>query len=178
MTPPKLHELIVDASPVGLGAILTQIHHKHGNKTRKVVAYASRQLTDAEKRYSQCEKESLAIVYGVENFHIYLYGQTFNLHSDWKALESIFNNPLSKLPARIERWNLRLQQYDFTVKFLKGDADNPADFLSRHPDSGKPYKPKYTVAEEYVTTLTTLTLLLLQHTYSEYNIPLHYTYLN
>ena len=92
--PTKATELIVDASPVGLGAILTQIHHKHGNKTRKVVAYASRQLTDAEKRYSQCEKESLAIVYGVEKFHIYLYGQTFNLHSDWKALESIFNNTL------------------------------------------------------------------------------------
>ena len=48
-------ELIVDASPVGLGAILTQ-HDKHGRS--KVIAYASRALTDVESRYSQTEREA------------------------------------------------------------------------------------------------------------------------
>ena len=39
------------------------------------------------------------------------------------------------------------------MTFHKGDADNPADLLSQHPDTGKPYKPKYTIAEEYVNCI-------------------------
>ena len=41
--------IVADASPVGLGAVLTQ---KHG-ETWRVVSYASRSLTDVERRYSQ-----------------------------------------------------------------------------------------------------------------------------
>lgn len=59
--PAKPAELIVDASPVGLGAVLTQ--------SGKVVAYASKSLSDVEKRYCQTEKEALAIVWGCEHFH-------------------------------------------------------------------------------------------------------------
>ena len=61
----------VDASPVGLVAILTQTH---GDETRPV-AYASRTLTPVERRYSQTEREALAVVWGCERFRLYLYGQ-------------------------------------------------------------------------------------------------------
>ena len=65
-------ELIVDASPVGLSAILTQ-KPPGENVPSKIIAYASRALTQTEQRYCQTEKEALAIVWGIEYFHLYLY---------------------------------------------------------------------------------------------------------
>ena len=125
-------ELIVDASPVGLGAILTQSDITSGSS--KIIAYASRALSDVEKRYSQMEREALAIVWGCEHFHLYLFGMqhTFTLVTDHKPLQLILNNPSSKPPARIERWSLRLQPYNFSVVYRSG-ITNPADYMSRHP---------------------------------------------
>ena len=118
----------VDASPVGVGAILFQFDND-GNE--RIVAYASRALTQVEQKYSQTEKEALAVVYGSEKFHIYLVGAEFELDTDHKPLEVIYN-PKSKPPARIERWTLRLQQYQFKLKHRPGKT-NPADVLSRQP---------------------------------------------
>lgn len=94
---------------MGLGAVLTQ--------DGKIISYASKGLSDVEKRYSQTEKEALAIVWGIEHFHLYLFGSEFIMTTDHKPLEIIFNNPRSKPPARIERWCLRLQPYDFKVEY-------------------------------------------------------------
>ena len=127
-------ELAVDASPVGLAAILAQ-YDENGN--RDVIAYGSRALTAVEQRYSQTEKEALAIVWGCEHFHIYLYGSSFTtVITDHKPLQVILNNARSKPPARIERWLLRLQSYNFSVMYKSG-ADNPADYMSRHPTLSK-----------------------------------------
>ena len=60
-------QVIADASPVGLGAVLTQ---KQKNGPR-VICYASRSLTDTERRYSQTEKEALALVWACEKLHPY-----------------------------------------------------------------------------------------------------------
>ena len=68
----KQTELITDASPFGLSAILTQ--KCSGSIDRKVVAYISRLLSNVERRYSQTEREALAIVWAVEHLHVYLYG--------------------------------------------------------------------------------------------------------
>ncbi|CAB3998121.1 uncharacterized protein K02A2.6-like, partial [Paramuricea clavata] len=125
----KETELITDASPFGLSAILTQ--KVPGSDQRNVVAYISRSLSDVERRYCQTEREALAIVWAIERLHIYLYGGHFTLITDCKPVELILNNPQSRPPARIERWNLRLQDYDFNVRYTKG-LDNPSDFLSRH----------------------------------------------
>ena len=144
-------ELIVDASPVGLSAILTQ-KLPGENASSKIIAYASRALTPTEQRYCQTEKEALAIVWGIEYFHLYLYGAPFTLYTDHKALELIFANPLSKPPARIERWLLRLQEYDFNVLYTAGNK-NPADFLSRHPTESR--KSKHNIAEEYINFVIT-----------------------
>ncbi len=91
--------VLVDASPVGLSAILSQ--KTKGQEDQKVVAYASRALTDVETRYSQTEKEALAIVWSVEHFHLYLYGNPFTLITDHKPLEVIYGNRNSKPSARI-----------------------------------------------------------------------------
>ena len=96
------------------------------------MAYVSRSLTSVEQKYSQTEKEALAIVWAIERLHIYLYGGHFTLVTDCKPLQWIFKNPKSKPPARIERWSLRLQEYSFSVKHIQG-SENPSDYLSRHP---------------------------------------------
>ncbi|KAM7281182.1 uncharacterized protein ISCGN_005682 [Ixodes scapularis] len=120
--------LTVDASPVGLGAILAQ---KEGNNT-EIVAYASRALTPTEARYSQIERELLAVVWGTEHFHLYLYGNNFLIRTDHKPLVSILTNPRACPSARIERLVLRIQQYNFRVEHTCG-INNPSDYLSRHP---------------------------------------------
>lgn len=118
-------QLVADASPVGLGAVLIQI-----NKTGpRIIAYASKSLSDVEKRYAQIEKEALALVWAVERFHFYLYGRSFELITDHKPLETIFGSR-SKPCARIERWVVRLQSYKATVVYRQGKS-NIADPLSR-----------------------------------------------
>ena len=119
-------EVVTDASPVGLGAILVQ--EKQGVK--RAVAYASRSLSDVERRYSQTEKEALAVVWACERFHLYLSGlQSFELVTDCKALEAIYG-PRSKPSARVERWVLRLMPFKYTVRHVPS-GQNIADCLSR-----------------------------------------------
>ena len=115
--------LIVDASPVALGAVLVQFEKDNP------MPFASRSLSEVEQRYSQTEKEGLALVWGVERFYYYLYGICFELVTDHKPLEAIFK-PTSKPPARIERWVLILQAYKYNVVYQSGKL-NIADSLSR-----------------------------------------------
>ena len=125
-------QIVVDASPVGLGAMLTQMVGTNGKKEIKVVAYASRSLNEIECRYSQVEREALAVRWSIEQFHLYVHGLHFTVITDHKPLVSIFSNVQAKPSARIERWCLRLQQYDFVVRYEPG-SKNPADYMSRHP---------------------------------------------
>ena len=122
--------LTVDASPVGVSGVLAQQTKDSGDY--HVLAYASRALTSVEKRYSQTEKEALNIVWVIGHFHLYLFGHQFTLITDHKPLEIIFGHKKAKTSARIERWILRLQPYDFSVVYKAG-ASNPADYMSRHP---------------------------------------------
>ena len=121
-------EVIVDASRVGLGVMLTQ------KKTdgHRPVMYISRSLSPVEQRYSQTEREALAIRWACERLHLYLAGARFKVVTDHKPLEAIFSSSNSKPPVRIERWSMYLQEFDFTVEYRPG-KDNPADYMSRHP---------------------------------------------
>lgn len=100
----EVTKLITDASPVSLGAVLTQVQEGQ----ERVIAYASRALTGVERRYSQTEREVLGLVWGCERFHMYLNGIEFTLLTDHKTLETIYSTS-SRNSARIERWVLRLQ---------------------------------------------------------------------
>ncbi|XP_026743690.1 uncharacterized protein K02A2.6-like [Trichoplusia ni] len=119
-------QVIADASPVGLGAVLIQID----TQGPRIIAFGHKSLSDVEKRYCQTEKEALALVWAIEHFNMYLYGlKEFELITDHKPLEVIFG-PRSKPCARIERWVLRLQAYNYKVVYCPG-KNNIADSLSR-----------------------------------------------
>ena len=121
--PTKEVTLQVDASSTGLGAALLQ--------DKKPIAFASKALTDTESRYANIEQELLAVVYGCERFHTYLYGQSFIAESDHKPLEAIQLKNLMSAPPRLQRMLLRLQPYDVTIKYRPGKQVLVADALSR-----------------------------------------------
>lgn len=138
-SPQKKTQVLVDASPVGLGAILTQ--------EGRIVCYASRALTETEQRYSQIDREMLAVVFGVEHFHLYLYGAPFSVITDHKPLLGIVGSP-KPTTIRIERLRLRLMPYEMNLVYAPGrDELNPADYISRHPTE-KPRRDN--VSEEYI----------------------------
>ncbi|KAI2646104.1 Retrovirus-related Pol polyprotein [Labeo rohita] len=120
-----LTKVIADASPVGIGAVLIQ--EQSGENVP--ICYVSRSLTECEQRYSQTEREALSLVWACERLHPYIYGQKFDLITDHKPLEVIYGL-WSKPCARIERWVLRLQPYDFRIVYIPGEQ-NIADLLSR-----------------------------------------------
>ena len=158
--PAQETKVIVDASPVGLGGILAQ--------DGKIISYASRALSDVESRYSQTEREMLAIVWALEHFHLYFYGSEFTIMADHKPLLGIFNSrkPTS---ARIDRWKLRLMPYNCHLVYRPGkDAENPADFMSRHPNLQA--TAERNVAENYVNYVCTNAIpkaMTLQETQAE-----------
>ena len=83
-----------DACEYGIGSALLQ-----GGKP---IAFASRSLSDSERRYAQIEKEMLAVTYGLEKFHHYTFGRQVFVVTDHKPLVSISNKPLSKAPKRLQ----------------------------------------------------------------------------
>ena len=96
----------------------------------RAVCYASRSLSDVERRYSQTEKEALGVVWGFERFNLYLQGlESFDLVTDQEPLKVIYSTR-SKPSARIERWVLRLQPYNYRVRYVRS-RENIADALSR-----------------------------------------------
>ena len=123
-------ELICDGSPFGVSGILTQIDPS--DNQRRVIAYASRSLTDAESRYGQIEREALAIHFACLRFQIYLLGKHFSVITDHNPLVHMFNNPRTQMPYRVERIRMKLQGFNFTVHYTPG-KENISDFISRKP---------------------------------------------
>ena len=123
--PTKKIVLENDASEYGLGSVLMQ--------DNKPVAYASRTLSASERNYAQIEKEMLAIVFGLEKFHHYLYGNDIIIITDHKPLTFIVKKPLSKAPKRIQNMILKTQEYNYSLFYKEGVKIPIADALSRSP---------------------------------------------
>ena len=124
--------VVADSSSYGIGAVLC---HKL-NGVERPVCFASRTLSAAERKYSQLEKEALALVFGVKKFNDYLWGQQFTLVTDHKPLLGVFScsKPISpQASGRIQRWSLILQAHKFILQHRSGKVLGTADALSRLP---------------------------------------------
>ena len=114
-------EMKVDASGKAVGAVLEQAGHP--------VAFFSKTLNSAEQRYATHEQETLAIVYALKQWRVYLLGRPFIVWSDHYSLKYLRTQP--NLSGRQARWLCTLEQYDFTLKYIKGKSNTVADALSR-----------------------------------------------
>lgn len=122
--------LFTDASPVAIGAVLTQTSEEGA---QRIVSFASKSLTATEKKYPQTQREALAIVWAVEHFNYYLLGARFNIKTDAEGMKWIFDKTSTKPKRhmqRAERWAMRLEEYDYTIESIRG-VDNIADSPSR-----------------------------------------------
>ena len=115
----------------GLSAGLFQITEKG----LQPVHFISRTMTETEKRYSQTEKDALAVHWAKNRFSIYLLGAPrFKIITAHKPLIPMFNKATMKPPPRIEKWVMGMQDVDFELVYEPGkDEADPLDFLSRHP---------------------------------------------
>ena len=98
------------------------------------IAHASKTPTEAQKRYSQIEREALAIIFGVKKFHRFLYGRKLRLITDHKPLVSIFS-PEKQLPVltaqRLQRYAIILMAYQFDIQYKSTKHHGNANCLSR-----------------------------------------------
>lgn len=133
-----------DASGFALGAVLA-------NQNGKPVAYASRGLNKSEIIYPTIEKELLAIVWAVKHFRPYLYGRRFIIRTDHKPLVYLFN--MRDPSSRLLKFRLALEEYDFTVEYVRGKENAVADALSRICVTSKDLKEM----NEKVTSLCVMT---------------------
>ena len=123
--PQKDVAIQIDASGIGLGAVLLQ--------DDKPVMFASRKLLSAETRYTHIEKEFLGLVFALFRFKTFIFGKHVKVYTDNKPMMSFVNREIDKMPLRIQKWILALQPFDFTLVHLAGVKNKFADALSRAP---------------------------------------------
>ena len=85
-------------------------------------------MTPTQQRYAVIEQEMLAVVFGCQKFHQYIYGKKVKIESDHKPLESIMKKPLQNTPPSLQRMLLSLQKYDTDLVYL-ADKEN----IGRYP---------------------------------------------
>ena len=106
-----------------MGAVLVQ--------DRKLIEYASPALTSAEQNWTQIEKETLTVTFGLERFDQYTYGRRIVIENDNKPLAAILKKPLSQGPKRLQALILRLHRYHVDFHYMEGSKLSIADTLSR-----------------------------------------------
>ena len=118
---------MADASPVGIGAILEQ---KQEDETYRSIYYARRKLSKVEQRYSQFQRDALAVRWACHKFYLYLYGIKFEICTDHNPMVTVLDSQSKPPFARTERWLLYPQQFQYELTHIRG-KDNAADVLSR-----------------------------------------------
>ena len=144
----------VDASPVGVGAVLLQ---QHQDGSMSTISFASRRLSVCEQNYAQIDREGLAVVFALNKYSKFLLGRKFVLRTDHRPLIHIFNpsKPITKIAnARLIRWSVLLLSFDYIIEHLPGIQNTIADCLSRLPIEDR--SVKFQVPHEIVNLINVI----------------------
>ncbi|KAK2999261.1 hypothetical protein RJ639_023459 [Escallonia herrerae] len=112
------------ASNFALGGVLMQEGHP--------VAYESRKLSEAERRYTTHEKELLAVVHCLRIWRHYLLGSSFIVRTDNTAVSHFLSQ--SKLTSKQDRWQELLAEFNFMLEYRTCSTNSVADALSRRAE--------------------------------------------
>ena len=132
--------LETDASGVGLGAALLQLHDNTTCQKDRVpdniipypIAFASQSLTGAEQRDSNIKGETLNILHGWQKFHHYHFGREVLVITNHKPLVSMFKKNVATLLQHIQHILLKIHQYRIQIIYKPGPEIFIADWLSWH----------------------------------------------
>jgi hypothetical protein len=119
--------LTTDWSKIAIGAVLSQPDPV--TSFDHPIAFASKMLKNAERNYSPTEGECLALVWACEKFRPFLHGRRFTAYTDHSPL--VYLNSKRHSNSKLERWALRLQEFDIDIRYKKGEENLVADCLSR-----------------------------------------------
>lgn len=119
--------LDTDASDHSIGAVISQIQ----DGEERVISYASRLYSNAEKRYCVTRKELLAVIFFMKHFRQYLLGRLFLLRTDQAALQWLRRTP--QPIGQPSRWLEVLEEFDFRIQHRPGAKHGNADALPRRP---------------------------------------------
>lgn len=119
--------LDTDACLDGSGAVLSQVL----DGQERVIAYASKKFSKAERRYSVTRQELLAVVIAVKHFRHYLYGRKFVVRTDHGSLRWLMN--FKEVEGQMARWIETLSMFQYTIEHRPGTRHGNADALSRRP---------------------------------------------
>ena len=143
--PARATRVYTDGGPEGAQATVAQLYqHDQAGPQWRPVAHTARAWTDPERRYSQIEKESNALLTGIASNKMYLLGVPFEAVVDHKPLVPLYNNPKRPKQMRIDRHRMKLSAYNFKLIHMAGDKI-PCDYGSR---TGCPRRKEYSKQEE------------------------------
>ena len=126
------YELHIDASSVGVGAMLLNAEDKESPP----IMYLSAVLSPTQMRYSATELEMFALTYFVNKLKHYLIGREFTVCTDHKALEHIMKSKnIDNL--RLNKMKLALSDFNMKIKYIKGKSNKVPDYLSRYPSNNE-----------------------------------------
>ncbi|KAL4083017.1 hypothetical protein QTP88_028347 [Uroleucon formosanum] len=120
-------QLRTDASDTAIGAVIEQ----QKNEIWQLLAFFSRKLGGAQKRYSTYDRELLAIYESIKHFRYFLEGRVFIILTDHKPLIFAFTQSTDKLPPRRTRQLDYISQFTTDIKYVMGSDNTVADALSR-----------------------------------------------
>jgi len=135
-----------DASDIGLGAVLVQ----YFEEKERVIYFASKSLNEREQKLAACDKECLAIIWAINKFKDFLWGEEFTVMTD--------NNALTYLKAfhsksrRLTRWAQEIEEWGCKIVHCSGKKNVVADCLSRAPVSPLPNEPDHLEGDRDIFT--------------------------
>ena len=117
----------VDASKIGIGCCLKQ----EIDGKERIIECRSALFNESQRKWITYEQECFAIVWALRKFHDLIGGQKIIVETDNQAVTWMKRNPSKK--AKVERWSIELEEYDYELRHIKGKNNIMADMLSRAP---------------------------------------------